>query len=151
MKHGSKVQFLITMLFLKTNTNVSGWIGQKTHPPDPNDAKKFKRNGGGVLIAVKNDLDVVSRKIKINVAAELLVVQLKLSNGTKYIFSTCYRVNTLGLAHHRDVIRFIHPLLAKTKPPKFFMIGDLNLSKVNWTLGRGSNLIEQSFLALFVN
>ena len=59
---------------------------EESHPPDPNDRKKFRRNGGGVLIAVRTDLDVISQRIKVKAAAELLFVQLKLSNGVKYIF-----------------------------------------------------------------
>ena len=59
---------------------------EESHPPDPDNPNKFKRNGGGVLIAIRTDLDVISQKLKIKAAAELLAVQVKLSNGTIYGF-----------------------------------------------------------------
>ena len=47
-------------------------------------------------------------------------------------FSTCYRVGTLGIEQHAAVIGALKKVLAKTKPPKLFMIGDFNLPGVDW-------------------
>ena len=35
-----------------------------SHPPDPENPNKFKANGGGVLIAVKNSLNLKPKEIK---------------------------------------------------------------------------------------
>jgi len=121
----------------------------KTHPPDPLDRKKFRKNGGGVLIGIRNDLDVVSKEIKLGCAAEMLAVQITLSNGMKYVISTCYRVGTLGMSNHDSVIQAIRPIIAKKKPPKYFIIGDFNLSKVSWFTMSSSSLVEQAFVDSF--
>ena len=60
-----------------------------THPPDPNNPDKFRRNGGGVLIAVRSDLDIRSKKIKINSKAEVLALELMFGSGKKICISTC--------------------------------------------------------------
>ena len=122
---------------------------EKSHPPDPSDPKKFRRNGGGVLIAIRTDIDVVSQKLKIKAAAEALFVELKLSNGTKYIFSTCYRVGTLGTDHHCAFMGALKNILAKTKPPKLFMIGDFNLPGADWKINKSMISIEQKFIDSF--
>ena len=36
-----------------------------SHPGDTRNPKKFKENGGGVLIAIKNDLDIISKKVNL--------------------------------------------------------------------------------------
>ena len=118
----------------------------ETHPPDPDNPKKFRRNGGGVLIAVRTDLDVVPTDMKIKAAAELLAVQVKLSNGSKYIFSTCYRVGTLGAENHDVVTGVLHSILAKTKPPKLFLVGDFNLPTTDWSSEKSLNTVEQQFI-----
>ena len=57
----------------------------KTHPPDPRDPKKFRRYGGGVLMAIGRDLDIVSTKVECKPCAEILGVTLKFSDGRKVI------------------------------------------------------------------
>ena len=58
-----------------------------THPPDPIHPNKFRRNGGGgVLIALRSDLDIRSKKIKINRKAELLALELMFGSGKKLAF-----------------------------------------------------------------
>ena len=64
----------------------------KTHPSDPKNPKKFRVNGGGVLIAVKNDLHFTSKQIKLCCEAEILAVEFTLSNGTKFVICTCWRL-----------------------------------------------------------
>ena len=69
----------------------------KTHPYDPNRPKKFRKNGGGVLIACRSDLDIASCKFsKINVQAEVSSVTFKTKCGKTFCLSTFYRVGTLG-------------------------------------------------------
>ena len=57
----------------------------KTHPYDENNPSKFRKCGGGVLIAVRADLDVESKSIKFkkfSCKAELLSIDLKFPNGS---------------------------------------------------------------------
>ena len=67
-----------------------------SHPPDPTNHRKFKLNGGGVLIAVKNTLNLNPKLIKLTCSAEVLTVELSLPNKKKICLSTLYRVGTLG-------------------------------------------------------
>ena len=122
----------------------------KSHPPDPSDPKKFRKNGGGVLIGVRVDLNVISKKIVLsNCPAEMLAVQLTLENGMKCVISTCYRVGTLGMPNHDSVIRSLRSILCKKKPPKVFVVGDFNLSRVSWTAMSSPASIEQAFVDSF--
>ena len=60
----------------------------KTHPWDPCNPKKFRRNGG-VLIAHRRDIDIESTQVGlIKVQAEILTVNFKLSTGNKFSIST---------------------------------------------------------------
>ena len=43
-----------------------------THPPDPDDCTRFRRNGGGVLIGIKHNLEVESKVIPVKCRAEIL-------------------------------------------------------------------------------
>ena len=70
---------------------------QNTHSIDPLIPSKFRKNGGGVLIAVHNELSIQSKVIPIKCAAKVLAVELTLCDGSKIILTTCYRVGTLGM------------------------------------------------------
>ena len=123
---------------------------RKTHPPDPVDPKKFREHGGGVFIGIRTDLDVVSKEVKhVKRAAEMLTIQLTFGNGMKYIISTCYRVGTLGMQNHDKVIQALRPVLCKKKPPKVFLVGDFNLSRVSWSDLNSPIPIEQAFVDSF--
>ena len=58
---------------------------EKTHPINPLNRKKYRRNGGGVLIAINVSLSVESKTIPTNCSAELLAIELTLPNKTKII------------------------------------------------------------------
>ncbi len=45
----------------------------------------IRKHGGGVLIAIKRDLDIISTKLEFSCAAELLEVTLKFNGGRKLI------------------------------------------------------------------
>ena len=64
----------------------------ETHPPDPDNHTKFRRNGGGILIAVNNCLDMKPKLLKSSSKAEILTVILHLKNNKKIGITTCYRV-----------------------------------------------------------
>ena len=58
-----------------------------THPWDKNQPKKFRKNGCGVLIAHRNDLNITSNKISlVKAQAKLLSVIFKLPNGKNSLF-----------------------------------------------------------------
>ena len=106
-----------------------------THPPDPNNDARYRKNGGGVMIAVRSDLSVTSKKLKLNDGAEMSAVELTLDNKSKLIFCTCYRVGTLGLTNHNVIAENIRSLFLKYKKnAKIFVAGDFNLSSVHWPL-----------------
>ena len=64
----------------------------ETHPIDISNSKKFCRNGGGVLIAVRNQLSIKINVIPLKHEAEILAIEVTLENKTKIIIATCYRV-----------------------------------------------------------
>ena len=73
-----------------------------SHPPDPENPNKFKTHGG-VLIAVKNSLDLKPKEIKTTCKAELLSIELTFPSRNKCSLSTLYRVGTLGYNHICEV------------------------------------------------
>ena len=120
----------------------------KSHPPDPLNPQKFRQNGGGVLIAVKSNLNVTSKEIKFSGGAEILATEFSLPNGTKFIVCTCYRVGTLGQVNYNKIIEFLHSLILNKKS-KLFIIGDLNLSNVDWVNDSSPVPLEQNFVDSF--
>ena len=95
--------------------------------------KKFWKSGGGVLIGHRNDLDVVSNRIKIaNAQAELLSVMFRLPSGKKLCISTFYRVGTLGIENFTEFSNHFKLLASKNRIDKHILIGDLNLNNVVW-------------------
>ena len=90
-----------------------------THPCDPDNPSKFRRNGGGVLIAISSSLQVSSNAIDLKYKAEMLAVELILDDGSKIVLSTCYRVGTLGIQNCNVIISALSKLLRKKKLKKF--------------------------------
>ena len=78
---------------------------KKTHPPDPSNPTRFRRNGGGVMIAVRADLQLSSKEVRLKGGAEILAVEFTTSTGIKFVICTCYRVGTLGFANHEKCRR----------------------------------------------
>ena len=121
-----------------------------SQPIDPGDPKRYRRNGGGVLIAIKLSLILSSNIISIKHKAEFLAIELILEDKSKVIIATCYRVGTLGMENYRNKADIISLLLRKKRVKKFFLIGDFNLKKANWLLNTSTNGVEQAFLDEFV-
>ena len=129
-------------IFRKDRTHFS-------HPPDPDNPLKFKRNGGGVLIAVSCSLQLSSCRINLNCKAELLAVEIVLNDASKVVITTCYRVGTLGINNCHEICNAITKLLRKKRVKKLFIIGDLNLRNINWETNSSINNVEQLFLEEF--
>ena len=124
---------------------------EKTHPPDPNFPKKFRRNGGGVLISIRRDIDVVSTKIDIKCDAEILGITLTFSDGRKAAFCTCYRVGTLGALNHSSVDSYLQKIRLRRGISNIFVVGDLNMPKIQWDQFHSRDNVEQLFLNTFSN
>ena len=92
-------------IFRKDRTHFS-------HPPDPDSPLKFKRNGGGVLIAVSFSLQLSSCRINLNCKAEILAVEIVLNDTSKVVITTCYRVGTLGINNCHEICNAITKLIA---------------------------------------
>ena len=120
-----------------------------THPPDPLNALKFRRNGGGVLIAVKNSLNLKPALFKSTCHAEFLSITLSLSNRKKICISTCYRVGTLGLGNFHEVKRRLNEITKYKSIVSHFLVGDLNLDGIDWELGYSTNSLYTNFLDTF--
>ena len=125
----------------------------KTHPSDPNNSKKFKSNGGGVLLAFKTGLNVSIKRVNITCAAEIVSAEISdnTNSNNKLLISTLYRVGTLGLQNFNEIENYFSSLAKRRSFSKFILIGDLNLSHTCWNSWYSSSPhdIEQSFLDLF--
>ena len=106
---------------------------QVTHPMDPNNPKKFRKFGGGVLIAVRSNIDAKVKRISMRKGAEILSVELSIGNS-KYVFCTVYRVGTLADKNHDSIVQSIKALYQGRNLRKVFIVGDFNLNSVNWPL-----------------
>ena len=114
MKHGSKVLSIMKKSYLAIAIKFSVRT-IFTHPPDlDNPLKvKFRKNGGGVLIAINSSLQLSSKEISLKCKAEMLAVELMLNDNSKIVISTCYRVGTLGIPNFQEITRTLDILLRK--------------------------------------
>ena len=125
-----------------------------THPPDPSNPNRYRRNGGGVLIAIKSSLDITSKRVNIKCKAEALSIELTLSNNTKICISTVYRVGTLGTENLLQLKEYYNEILRNRKLSKLYIIGDINLPDISnseWNSGLCNSPLSQAFLDLFDN
>ena len=104
---------------------------QVTHPADPNNPNKYRKFGGGVLIAVRSNIQASSKRISMRKGAEILAIELTVGNS-RYVFCTVYRVGTLGESNHDSICESIKSLYSGRNLRKIFLIGDFNLSSVSW-------------------
>ncbi len=123
----------------------------KTHPPDPDNPTRFRRNGGGVLIAVRTDLQLTSKEVKLESGAEMIAVECTTVTGFKFIICTCYRVGTLGMVNHDKIVSSIRSLSKRRKLSKIYVLGDFNLGSVSWDVLTSAVPIAQSFVNSFVD
>ena len=124
---------------------------RETHPIDPNDPKKFRKNGGGAMIAIKRELDISSTKIEFKCAAEILGVTLTFSNGKKLVLCSFYRVGTLGIDNHNEFKKYIQKARSCKGVKGIIIVGDLNMPKIDWDNFSSSENIDQLFLDSFTN
>ena len=124
-----------------------------THPPCPNNTKKFRKNGGGVLIAVSNNLDMTPKLVKIDTRAEILSITLKLKGNKKICITTCYRVGTLGDTNYEEITKHIEQISGNKNIKHHIVVGDFNLDTVNWDKEESSSNcnMHRKFINLFNN
>ena len=122
-----------------------------SHPPDPQNSNKFKRNGGGVLIAIKNSLNLCPMEIKTTCKAEILSIETTLPNKKKISISTHYRVGTLGVTSFNEVKQHLHNIFRSKKYKNNFIVGDMNLESVNWHTNSSNNNLQSSYVSLFAD
>ena len=123
----------------------------KTHPPDPKDPKKFRKNGGCVFIGIRRDLDIKSTKVEVRCAGEIVGISLKFNDGRNIIICSYYRVGTLGIDNHDEFTHFVKKVRSRRGVSGIVIAGDLNLSKTNWDSYSTTDNIEQAFLDSFSN
>ena len=124
---------------------------KRTHPADPNNATKFRRNGGGVLIAVRTDLQITSKEIKLGGGAEISAVEFTNPTGMKFIICTCYRVGTLGVDNCNSIISSLQKLVRRRNLSKIYVIGDFNLNGVSWDSLSSGSPVEKVFVDSFID
>ena len=129
----------------------TGCVSEDTHPVDPSNPLKYRRNGGGVLIAVNVSLSLESKVIPTKCAAELLAVELIFPNKSKVILATCYRVGTLGIPNCKEILEVLGELSGKKMLRKFIVIGYFNLNGVSWATGGCKTSVEKEFTNGFAN
>ena len=54
-----------------------------SHPSDPSNPKKFRKYGGGVLIAIRSDIEATSKRIALCRGAEIVAIEVTI-NGSKF-------------------------------------------------------------------
>ena len=122
----------------------------KSHPFDPKQPKKFRENGGGVLIAHKLDLKVKSSDFKkANAQAEILSIVFNTDCGQSFTISTLYRVGTLGNENYEEVHKHLVSLAESKKMSKHILVGDLNFPEISWPDGTTSCELHRNFCDLF--
>ena len=121
----------------------------KTHPIDPNNLHKFKKRGGGIMIAMRSDLSVVPKKISISSKAEILSLELNINNKDIICLTTCYRVGTLGCDNHKEIDNHLRTISRNRKYHKHIVVGDFNLSNTSWAEKKSTEKIENLFIDTF--
>ncbi len=77
-----------------------------SHPPDPNNNSKYKKFGGGVLIATRSDVEATFKRVSVRKGVEMVAVEVAI-DSTKFIFCNYYRVGTLGIENHSNFVESI--------------------------------------------
>ena len=104
-----------------------------SHPADPGNPKKYRKNGGGVLIAIRSDINATSKRFSLSSGAEMVAIEVVL-NSCKYIFCCCYRVGTLGAENHQKIVNSFDRFFKCKRPKKIFIVGDFNLNGIHWPI-----------------
>ena len=110
---------------------------------------KFRRNGGRVLIAVSNTLDLNPKIFISKAKAEILSVTVTLKNSKKLCVTTCYRVGTLSKSNCNEISTHIQNISSNKSITKHRIVGGFNLDSVIWDDSSTSNDLHCKFINLF--
>ena len=87
------------------------------------------RRGGGVLLAVKNDINAV-RRIDLESNCELVVVEVCPDRGNKFILCGFYRPPSTKSEYLLELKRLLSKVEGDSTP--IYLCGDFNLPDINW-------------------
>ena len=90
--------------------------------------KTTKKIGGGVLIAIRSDIQADIKRLSVRKGAEILAIEV-LIDGKKFVFCTVYRVGNLDEPNHASIMSTIKTFY---KIRKNFIVGDFNLKSISW-------------------
>ena len=120
-----------------------------SHPYDEKNPRKFRKNGGGVFVAVSKNIDLKPKRIKYPCMAEFLSIEFTLPNKKKICVSTCYRVGSLGDKNHSEIHNSLVSISKNRRYTSSIVIGDFNLSTVNWNNFTADSTIHSTFVPTF--
>ena len=112
---------------------------QVSHPSDPNNPNKFRKLGGGVLIAIRSNIQADIKRLSVRKGAEIVAIEVTIDNK-KFVFCTVYRVGNLDEPNHASIINTIKTFYTVRNPRKIFILGDFNLRCISWPLSDESEL-----------
>ena len=112
---------------------------QVSHPSDPNNPNKFRKLGGGVLIAIRSNIQADIKRLSVRKGAEIVTIELTIDNK-KFVFCTVYRVGNLDEPNHASIINTIKTFYTVRNLRTFFVLGDFNLRCISWPLSDESEL-----------
>ena len=110
-----------------------------SHPSDPNNPNKFRKLGGGVLIAIRSNIQADIKRLSVRKGAEIVAIEVTIDNK-KFVFCTVYRVGNLDEPNHASIINTIKTFYTVRNPRKIFILGDFNLRCISWPLSDESEL-----------
>jgi len=113
-------------------------------------AKYNKSGGGGVIIFCRQDLDILTKSVKIPCRLPILSIELKMRDNSKICLSTFYRYGYSDTADFLEAERYFNDLHRKYR--SICLIGDLNLSTVrDWSNPVANDTTEDMYVNLFSN
>ena len=105
----------------------------------------------GILIGIKNTLEMKPKVLKSETKAEVLSVTLNYKGNKKVCFTTCYRVGTLGENNCNEISKHIQKISLNKSIEHHIIVGDFNLDTVNWEDCSSTSTIQSRFLEIFDN
>ena len=109
---------------------------QVSHPSYPNNPNKFRKLGGGVMIAIRSNIQADIKRLSVRKGAEIVVT----IDNKKLVSCTVYRVGNLDEPNHASIINTIKTFYTIRNPKNCFILGDFNLICISWPLSDESEL-----------
>ena len=111
-------------------------------------AKYNKVGGGGVLILVKQGLNIDTKILQLDCKAPILAIEIRLENSIKFCLSTFYRYGYSNLEMFEEAEKCFRKISQRYQ--RHILIGDINLSTVtDWENPVSACPIEGKYIELF--